>query len=383
MILRNLDPAPSHPLFLLFFGVPSPQDQDSEPSKMPLSSFPPELTLTIAEFLDPFSSFNLALTCKAHWNLCNTVIQKHKRLFAENRVIDARDPSWPYQNHMLWDKLREILNDPVVGEYVREISLPSSRATYLDGNASHDFQLTLQSERLSQEDFDLFSGAGDHIEELYQSLDLASAGSDRIEWDECVSHGSSEPILVMLVQHMPYLRTFRFTDLEMSRIFLRYLCATAVAYADPVLAPKLPFQHLTTVAVAHWDTEMSCDLEWCRFFCAIPSVRNFVANAMGGDGLDGLAEAEDIPKSNVTELVFQYSRFETSAIEKIVGNTPFLERFSYELAGATVEEGVFPTPKQDLMALVQHVGHSLQHLVLETPEYGDDVRIAVLLQPTC
>jgi hypothetical protein len=350
---------------------------------MPLSSFPPELTLTIAGFLDPSSSFNLALTCKAHWNLCNTIIQKHKRLFAENRVIDAKDPSWPYQNHILWDKLREILNDPIVGEYVREISLPSSRAIYLDGDASHEFQLTAQSARLSHEDFDHFGGAGDKIEELYQSLDLASDLPDGIEWDDWVSKGSSEPILVMLVHHMPYLRTFRFTDLEMSGLFLRYLRATAVAYSDPVLAPRLPFQHLTTVAVAHWDTEMSCDVEWCQLFCAIPSVRNFVANAMGGEFDHSLAESDQIPKSNVTELVFQYSRFETTAIEEIVGKTPFLERFSYELAGATVDESVSPMPKQDLKALVQHAGYSLQHLVFETPDYGDDVCTALLLLPVC
>lgn len=342
---------------------------------MAFNSLPPELTIAVAELLDPFSNFDLALTCKAQWNICNTLIQTHKRLFAENRVIDAKDSSYPCQNHILWDKLKEILNDPKVGEYVRELNLPNSRAIYLDGSAAHDFQLTSESAKLPQEDIDRFSGAGDQFQDLYQSVDLGHVVPGPSEWDEYVLNGSSEPIIVMLVQYMPYLRTFRFTDLEMSAVFFRCLCATAVAYSDPVLAPQLPFQHLTTVSVTHWDTEGSCNVDWCQFFCAIPSVRSFVASAMGGDVGDGLVLPEQLPTSNATELVFYNSRFETDSLEAIVSNMPLLEKFSYDLGGATVDEAVTPMPKQDLKALVQHLGHSLQHLVFETPEYGDDVRI--------
>ncbi|KAJ4348376.1 uncharacterized protein N0V89_009750 [Didymosphaeria variabile] len=340
---------------------------------MPLNSLPPELTVTIFELLDPFSCFDFALTCKAHWNLSNILLQKHQRLFAENRVIDARDSAYPYQNHVLWDKLKEILDNPVVGEYVREISLPSSRATYLDGNASHDFQLTAQSARLPQEDFGRYAVAGHQIEELYESANIGLTPNGST-WDEWVSKGSSEPIVVMLVHHMRYLKTFRFTDLEMSAVFMRCLCAIAVSYGasgNPALAPKLPLQHLTTVAVAHWDTEMSCDFDWCIIFCAIPSVRNFITHAMGGDDVGpSLFQPGSLPNSNVRELVFHYSRFGTSALVAILENTPFLERVSYEIASTTVDESVMPTPRQDLKALVEHVGHSLQHLVLEILDYG-------------
>ncbi|KAK7192911.1 hypothetical protein DPSP01_005120 [Paraphaeosphaeria sporulosa] len=339
---------------------------------MAFSCLPPELTLSIAERLGPFSSFDFALTCKPLWDLCNTLIQKHKRLFAEHRVINAQDSSWPRTNHILWDKLKEIVNDPNIGEYVRELNLPSSRAIYLDGDACHDFQLTEESAKVPQEDIDRFADAGNRIHDLLQSVDLGYGVPGPREWDEWLLHGSSEPIIVMLVQHMPHLRTFRFTDLEMNNVFFGCLCAVAVAYKNPVLAPRLPFQHLTTVSVAHWDTEMSCNVEWCQLFCAIPSVRNFIASAMGGDGLDGVVLPAQLPKSNVTELVFHYSRFETSAIEAIVSNTPRLEKLSYELAGATVAEDISPMPKKDLEALVEHVGHSLQHLAFETPEYGDD-----------
>lgn len=341
---------------------------------MVLNSLSPELIHAIAERSGPFSSFDLAITCKAHWELCKTLIQKHKQRFAENRVIDAHDSTWPRTNLILWDKLKEILDDPDVGEYVRDLSLPSSRAIYLDGNAANDHQLTDQSPKLPQEDIDRFAEAGNQLRNLLRGSAVGEFVPRDNEWNEHLFEGSSEPIILMLIHRLTYLKTFRFTVLELSIVF-RCVAAIAVAYNDPVLAPQLPFQHLTTVAVAHWDTEGSTNLSWCLAFCAIPSVRNFVATAMGGDGGNDDFPVEDAPDSNVTELVFSYSRFDNSGIEAIVQKTPVLERFSYEAAGAIVDESVMITPKRDLDALVRHLGDTLQHLLYETPEYGDEVSI--------
>lgn len=341
---------------------------------MPLNSLPAEFVITVADLLDPFSLFDFALTCKSQWILCNAITAKHKRLFAENRTIDATDRAWPYENHILWDKLKEISEHPSVGEYVRDMSLPSRRAVYLQGDVSHEFQLTAESARALQEDIDLFIPIARQMEDLY------GPEFNRDSWEDQVLKGSSEPIIVMLVHCMPYLKIFRFTDLETSK-FMESLQMIAKAYPDPVLAPKLPFQCLVTVAVTHWDTEMSCDPDWCLFFCAIPSVRNFVASAMGGDISEDAQQG--LPKSNVKEIVFDYSRFETHGIEEIVRNAPKLERFSYEVAGATVAEDVMPTPKRDLKALVDHTGHSLQHLVFDYPHIDcDDVSLCIPFDST-
>lgn len=338
---------------------------------MSLDLLPVELVIAVAELLGPFSSFDFALTSKAHWKLCEFIITKHRQLFAENHTIDATDSAYPYTNHILWDKLKEISANETVGEYVREISLPSQRATYLDGDAAHDFQLSDQSARPPLEDLDRYIKIRQRIEKLYgweaTAPEYTFFGTD---WDEWILRGSSEPIIVMLTHYTPHLRVFRFTDLEMDEIFSNAVRIIAASYSRPSLAPKLPFQHLTTVAVAHWDSEMSCHSDWCIFFCAIPSVRNFVANAMSGDESDD--SHEYLPVSNVTELVFCNSVFPTSTIENIVCRTPKLERFSYERGDATVSESVTPTPRRDLKALVDHVGHSLQHLVLESRDRMDD-----------
>lgn len=337
---------------------------------MPIDSLPAEITFAIGAFLDPSSSFSFALTDKRNWSLCYPIITRHKRLFAENRTIDARDSEYPYKNHILWNKLREVLDDNIIGEYVRDISLPSQRPTYLDGDVGHDFQLGTQPTRPPREDLDRYATAKQEMEAMWDHEPSTLDGTFLdLAWDDWIMKGSSEPIIVMLIHYMPYLRTFRFTDLEMEHVFIRVLQLIAKSYGNPSLAPRLPFQHLTTVAVAHWDTELSCTDEWYWFFCAIPSVRNFVANAMSGDRM--VAPHEDLPSSNVTELVFHLSVFSSSAFESIVTNTPKLERLSYEIGDSLVSYDSV-TPKEDLGALVDHVGHSLQHLTYEfrDPENG-------------
>jgi hypothetical protein len=50
---------------------------------MNLLALPADLTIHIAEFLDPDSALNLALTCKYHQTLCKPVLAEHGRLFFE------------------------------------------------------------------------------------------------------------------------------------------------------------------------------------------------------------------------------------------------------------------------------------------------------------
>ncbi|KAF1970347.1 hypothetical protein BU23DRAFT_211274 [Bimuria novae-zelandiae CBS 107.79] len=165
---------------------------------MAFGEIPPELILSVAEILDPFSCLDFALTCKAHWKLCESLIAEHKRLFAENRTIDAGDSAWPAENHILWNKLKEFLANPRIGEHVREISLPGSRAVYLQGDASHSHQLTEPYVQPPQEDLDRYGVVKRELEELYGD------GGWTLLWDERISQGSSEPIIVMLGHYTPF-----------------------------------------------------------------------------------------------------------------------------------------------------------------------------------
>ncbi|PVH92509.1 hypothetical protein DM02DRAFT_543496 [Periconia macrospinosa] len=324
---------------------------------MVIPSLPLEITLLIADFLDPYTCFDFSIICKSCWSLCAPLVAKHKQLFAENSIIDTT-PAWGTLQPILWEKLNQYLDCPYDGFYVRDITLPSNRSTYLDVNAAHDFQLSRESPAPPQDDIKRYHLAMQMIEERHGQNDNLTSN-----WDSWIRKGSSEPILSLLIHYTPNLKIFRFTDLELKEVFLPLLYCIAMGYGNPRLAPNLPFQHLTTVAVAHWDTESSCASDWCQYFCSIPSVRSFVARAMGGSSsrhrdLDGL------PSSNVRELVFQNSRFDASAIEQILKKTPLLERFTYDVGDASVAEEVFSVePDRVLRALQNHVGHSLQHAV--------------------
>jgi hypothetical protein len=328
-------------------------------------NLPPELKLSIAENLDPISSFNFAITCKEHWKLCDPINRRHARLFAENRTIDTADAG-----RLLWDKLKEILDDHRVGWYLRDLSLPSNRQTYWDESVGHDFQLTGQTLKPPEEDLIRYYRAVEDVEERY-GTEMLTKLYWKGKWEAGLGNGAEEPIINILVHHLPHLKVFRVTDAEISTSFYGLMRFIAEGYCEPALAPNLPFQHLNTVAIAHHDSEMSVDAEWCHFFCSIPTVQNFVAHAMGGEMLFDFRER--IPRSNVRELVFQYCRFDAGALESILMNTPKLERFSYDIAGATVSEEVYSTwPKKVLQSLVENVSDSLEHLVFEADDAGDD-----------
>jgi len=336
---------------------------------MAIVSLPPELIVAIAELLDPFTCFDFAVTCKHNWTLCRSILVWQKKLFIENRIVDAQYAHFDELQPILWEKLKETLDDPTIGICIRDISLPSNRSTYLDTQAAHDFQLNDQSPSPPDADVEKYLATIKVIEQRYGPEAALQCGTSR--WHEWIMKGASEPIINILVHHTPFLKVLRITDLEICETFLDLVQFVAESYNHPGLASNLPFQHLTTVAMAHWDTEGSFSPLWCQYFCSIPTLRHFVGRAMGGEITPSIHAPQ---KSNVRELVFQYSRIDPDAIDQILRHTPLLQRFTYEAADAIVAEEVYSTdPNQVWRSLSEHVGSSIEHIVFECWQFDPEV----------
>jgi hypothetical protein len=325
---------------------------------MSLPLLPAELKLEIFDHLDPGSALPFALSCRAHFKLCEDRLQQHAKLSEKYSIIRPND-----KGHLIWEITKEILQDPHKGWYVRELDLGTNRPD--------------EYQNMPEEDRILFKAAVERIMPLYSYAPgfFAKERSDERElsdaMDDDLSRGFEASILVLLVHHSPQLRTFRMTDNLRSDTFLLFMRWVAAAYQDPSMAPQMPLQHLRLAAIAHHDTEGCCSVDWAVYFLCIPSLKTFAAFMMGSqcvwlygeDGEATLRTTASSPVSNVEELFFEGCRFDPDSFDTFLPLIKNLKRFSYDAGGYDVTDQNHE-PKKVIKALVNHAADSLEELNL-------------------
>lgn len=337
---------------------------------------PLELKLCVAEYLDPASAFDFAITNRSHWYLCASLIQKHKRLFTEYQKIDTANAG-----RLVWTKLEEILNDPSRGWYVRELNLPGGRQTNWHATVHGSGPVNPQAPNIPDTYFALFSAAARKLKDRYPTKIIGQDEDDEIQdiaayIEESIAQGKDSGIVALLVHHLPKLKILRFTD-NVEYVFQTLLEQVAIGYGDPMRAPMMPFQRLESAAVAHWDTEGSCSPRWALNLSCIPSFRRFAAQAIGG--LMANRGALLPTKSNTKEIFFMGSMVHVCALRVILGGIKALERFSYDCGGAIVSTDSTFAPKRVIKALAKYQAHSLEELILSYGIDGPQVRLILII----
>jgi hypothetical protein len=222
---------------------------------MNLIALPAELTINIAELLDPDSTLNLALTCKHHQALCKPVLAEHGRLFSEWQLIDTTDAKT-----LLWQILIEILDNPRRGWYVRELNLPSDRQYNWNVGGSLFPPHPQADNRPSGREKTMLKKAAQSLRSLYPIVapdhilvqdppysvhcahDLIGTIENRID------DGVEDGVLAILLHYLPYLMIFRLTEVDDSSQCLELLMRRiADGYRVSI--------RLTTSAIEHTDTE--------------------------------------------------------------------------------------------------------------------------------
>ncbi|KAJ4376498.1 hypothetical protein N0V83_001782 [Neocucurbitaria cava] len=353
---------------------------------MSLNELPPELKLAIAEILDPQSCLHLTLTCRDLYNLCQTMLEEHERLFSELRIIRSDQTN----RHVLWTTLRAVLKDPRKGWYVRELDLPASRGYHWDRDnlGQHGNQPPNPLGDLPEKDQELFQQAARALERLYcvADEDFPDDGVDIMELIRTIElrigAGYDDGIIAVLIHHLPFLQTIRITDLE--TIALEdMLVKIAAAYKNQSKVKGLPLQRLTSASVAHWDSEYSCSSSWAADLLSLPSMHFFAANAMSGHhdfyGNPDTAFAGIMPYSNLTELYLISCAFDVENLEAILAGIRGLRKFTYTDGGATVSDSEFE-PKKIIAAVEKRAGHSLEELRLDRDMADASVCHPILLE---
>ncbi|KAH7402327.1 hypothetical protein DE146DRAFT_653032 [Phaeosphaeria sp. MPI-PUGE-AT-0046c] len=345
---------------------------------MALSALPAELKLSTIQYLDPESAFRFAMTCKEYATICRSVLKAHGQQLSQGRILDT---TWG--DTLLWGVLKEVLDDPSVGWYIRELNLPPTRqVSWADEHGP--IQVTP-----SKEDKRLFRQAAQRLQDLYTPTTRFTGIQTRYPFEnitvpndmvttieERISQGFEDGILAILLHYLPFLHTIRITDSGTAglQIFVRRI---ADEYQKPDRSPHLPLRHLKTAAVAHWDTEMGCDPDWAVSFCDIPSVTTFAAQSMA-DGSGFVTKDhypnDQIPTSNVTELFFCNCQFDVEyGLAIILAGINNLKKFTYSGGGCTVSDSSCYNPKMVIRELVKYAAHSLEELVMDQGDIGQDL----------
>ncbi|KAH7125655.1 hypothetical protein B0J11DRAFT_311452 [Dendryphion nanum] len=362
---------------------------------MGIATLSPELKLMIVEPLDFNSAFNFAITCKSHWSLCKRLMEIYAVLCIKYNTININGFG---DDRVLWHTAKEVLDEPLRGEFIREINLTSC-PSYWDVHVSWYPPAPFTGEIPPENYNESFHRATQIIAHNLSGNSQQSNLASRLQ--DAMTRGERDCPLVILTYNSPLLKTIRATGLRSGNPFYRFLRRVAIDYATPAMAPRLPFQHLTTVALAHYDTEGGISPDWCRYFICIPSLRAFVGSMVGG-GCDRLSDDSEayephvmvggrgpekcydelehdgdgeerprhrpiLPMSNVEDLMFSHSALHfKKGVENILSGITALRRFYYDGSGQGMVSDCNYSPKRVIKALVRHTGHSLEHLVMRS-----------------
>lgn len=340
---------------------------------MSLPRLPTELQLNIIELLGPTPTLHLALSSKAYLKLCKGRLKKHARLFEESTVVQPG-----HDGYLIWDVTKDILEDPSKGWYVRELNLVSDRPQERPAGD------------IPYEDRRLFRAAVEKLEHLYSLKPdfFPTERCDSRQWAdmmvEDINKGLEEPILVLLVHHLPWLHKFRMTDNCMSNTFLTFMRRVVTGYQNPAVAALMPLQHLRCAAIAHYDSESHCSVDWAVYFVCIPSLKTFTAFMMGSEAVRQYGENQEAhlrnpvsgPISHVEEIVFNGCQFDPESFDTLLPLVKNLKRFEYDGGGHIIARQDFE-PRKVLRALASHAGHSLEDLNLQEGAIDFEVCVRV------
>jgi hypothetical protein len=341
---------------------------------MAFSLLPTELTLSIVGYLDPDSTLHFALACKEHATLCKSVLKEHGARFSEWQVIDTTNG-----NTLLWKRLKELIQYPSLGWYVRELNLPTTRQ-YSWNPGEHNIQ-----DGPSYREKDLFAREAGKLQGLYPLLEqnyyhkydyhfhgIANPHDLIGTIQERINSGHEDGIIAIILHYLPYLHTIRITDVDTNGLEL-ILYRIAKAYRSPDQSPRLPLKHLKTATIAHWDTELSCSPDWACYFSSMPSVRTIAARAMGNKPHDFIAKQLCSNRSsNVTELFLEQCQMDVNGLATMFWSIKNLTKFTYTAGGDMVSDMGYE-PKRVIKALLEHAADTLEELTLDQEYYGEDV----------
>lgn len=152
--------------------------------------------------------------------------------------------------------------------------------------------------------------------------------SDEVEgWVAAMTVGDEEPLLVLLIEQLPRLKTLFFRNKSDDRGARFFAAIQKLSYTS---SPGV-LSRLSKVYLGDELSSNDCKIRWLHIFSTIPSVREIEGHNVGSRFYEDSHYDEPLPPtpSNVKTLKLQESRVQPPWLCKFLETFKILESFSY------------------------------------------------------
>ena len=339
-----------------------------------LTSMPPEITLLVAESLNPKDASRFAAINRNTWQICASLIATHKDLTQKYGFICPTPDDFT-----MWNLLDELNATPRVADYVQELELNMDKIFYFD--PKHRWHNGgMPSVRPSLQDVDRYLTFANGVGFLHNSTIVEDLRNT-------MEMGYTDPIVVIVLSQLHALDKLRMIPCSADECLQRGLqeLVAACVQSTYISHSHGPFENLKKVQLSHDDTEGCSGWEWAVVFTRLPNLEFFSAHMLGGS-LQSVREDQDglhngvgrwapakSPTSNLKTLSLSSSMVSREVIDIILSNCKALETFEYDNGGASISWDAEYDPRGIMHSVMKYCSHSLTRLVLQNIDEDESV----------
>ena len=265
---------------------------------LPFRHFPGEIILTVITFILPEDLENFAQSCRRFRSLADSALQRHRLLISQHTTTKNEE------GRSLSKILKEVLVNPEIGRYIRDLSLDRIAGR----NWNHKY---------SAEDIELFVAASTKSEFLSPRSQTPVAC-----YRYFIEEGNEDILLAILLPLLPNLRSLRIP--RVSYVGARCWTTHMLSYLPHTSTPTLT--KLSTICANLGGVYFHIDE--VNAYANLPSVKSLCAPKLNCVDCSD-ASLLSAPNSNVTNLVLWECRVTARPLHDFLLGFNCLQSFTY------------------------------------------------------
>ncbi|KAL8791736.1 MAG: hypothetical protein Q9195_005674 [Heterodermia aff. obscurata] len=249
----------------------------------------------------------------------------------------------------LLSTLLELSQEPILGEYVKEVRIDSYSSSWGSRSSKRRFWTQNYAEAIATAMYHCrYLECHDRI------------GSKAKRYIESIEKGNEDLLIGLLLSLLPEIRTLR---LRCTDVLLKYCNRIIKRIASDPTATAL--SRLTTIIIEfnHGFLTERRPMDVLGVLAALPSLRTLWARNIG-HVTTPTSRADLVPTTNVTELVLNRISINSASLDMFLDIFRYLEKFTYETWGPLSPRASLFSPSDIITFLMRNTKNSLTYLKL-------------------